>query len=91
MYKRQPYAAPGDPAQAGALAALDFEFRAALLQNHGPITAGTSLAAAVDAAVEIEEVAALLLGLGQHRPRLLAPAEIGELTAKYGTPWDAAA
>lgn len=84
-----PYAAPGDPAQAGALAALDFEFRAALLQNHGPITAGTSLAAAVDAAVEIEEVAALLLGLGQHRPRLLEPAEIRELTAKYGTPWDA--
>ncbi|MFR9728263.1 class II aldolase/adducin family protein [Saccharopolyspora sp. MS10] len=83
-----PYAAPGDPAQAELLEALDFDFRAALLQNHGPIASGRSLAAAVDAAVELEEVAALLLGLGQHVPRLLEPAEITALTTRYGTPWD---
>ncbi|GAB2685418.1 aldolase [Saccharopolyspora gloriosae] len=83
-----PYAAPGDPAQADVLEALDFDFRAALLQNHGPITSGATLAAAVDAAVEIEEVSALLLRLGSHRPRLLEPEQIRELTAKYGTTWD---
>ncbi|WP_129842018.1 class II aldolase/adducin family protein [Streptomyces sp. RFCAC02] len=85
-----PYAAPGDPGQAVRLEGMPGTFRAALLQNHGPIVAGTSLAAAVDAAVEIEEVAALLLLLGERERRLLAPEEIEELTGRYGSPWDPA-
>ncbi|MEU8150941.1 class II aldolase/adducin family protein [Nonomuraea sp. NPDC048901] len=85
------YAAPGDTAQAGALERLDFPFRAALLQNHGPIVTGSSMRAAVEAAVEVEEVCALLLLLGDREPRLLADAEIRELTGKYGTPWGAGA
>ncbi|MEV0388267.1 class II aldolase/adducin family protein [Nonomuraea sp. NPDC050643] len=82
------YAAPGDGAQAAALERLGFPFRAALLQNHGPIVAGPSIRAAVDAAVEVEEVCALLLLLGDREPRLLTAAEISDLTGRYGMPWD---
>lgn len=82
-----PYAPPGDVDQAGGLAELDFPFRAALLQNHGPITAGRSLAEAVDAAVELEEVSRLLLLLGETPARLLTDEETSHLAGAYGSPW----
>ncbi|GAB2935547.1 class II aldolase/adducin family protein [Streptomyces mayteni] len=83
-----PYAAPGDPAQAEALRALDFPFRAALLQNHGSLTAGPTLAGAVDAAVELEEATRLLLLLGPTAaPRLLTPSEATTLADRHGAPW----
>ncbi|WP_019544711.1 class II aldolase/adducin family protein [Streptomyces sulphureus] len=85
-----PYAEPGDAEQAEQMERLAFGFRAALLQNHGPVTAGVSLAKAVDAAVELEEVAGLLLLFGARAPRLLEPEEAGALAARYGTEWDAA-
>jgi 3-dehydro-4-phosphotetronate decarboxylase len=83
-----PYAPPGDPAQAAAVEARQGVFRAALLQNHGPIVAGVSMRAAVEAAVELEEVCALLLLLGDREPRLLADGEARELAARYGSPWE---
>ena len=83
-----PYAEPGDAGQAARMERLPFGFRAALLENHGPVTAGTSLAGAVDAAVELEEVAGLLLLLGARTPRLLAPHEARALAERYGTDWD---
>ncbi|MFJ9130462.1 class II aldolase/adducin family protein [Streptomyces sp. NPDC102340] len=82
-----PYAPPGDAQQAADLEQLPFPFRAALLQNHGPVVSGTSLTAAVDAAVELEETAALLLALGQSPARLLTTDETRVLADKYGTPW----
>lgn len=82
-----PYAPPGDPRQAAELEQLAFPFRAALLQNHGPVVSGTTVDAAVDAAVELEETAALLLSLGQLPARVLTPQEAQELAHKYGTPW----
>ncbi|MDF6022710.1 class II aldolase/adducin family protein [Streptomyces sp. JH34] len=82
-----PYAPPGDPDQAEALARLPFPLRAALLQNHGPVLAGPTMARAVDAAVELEEVSALLLSLGERTPRLLTPEEAGALAETYGSPW----
>ncbi|WP_428957289.1 class II aldolase/adducin family protein [Streptomyces sp. cg35] len=82
-----PYAPPGDVRQAAELERLTFPFRAALLQNHGPVVSGTTAAAAIDAAVELEETAALLLSLGQLPARLLTPQEAQELADKYGTPW----
>ncbi|WP_435137625.1 class II aldolase/adducin family protein [Actinacidiphila sp. bgisy144] len=83
-----PYAAPGDPGQAAGLEALPFPFRAALLANHGPVVAGADLAAAVDAATELEEVCALLLLLGESGQRLLTAPDIEELTTRYGSFWD---
>ncbi|MCA2224633.1 class II aldolase/adducin family protein [Nonomuraea aurantiaca] len=56
------YAAPGDATQASELERLDFPFRAALLQNHGPIVTGSSMRAAVDAAL-----------LGPAQPWAMAP------------------
>ncbi|SOD62640.1 Ribulose-5-phosphate 4-epimerase/Fuculose-1-phosphate aldolase [Streptomyces zhaozhouensis] len=82
-----PYAPPGDADQARGLADLDFPFRAALLQNHGPVTSGRDMAAAVAAAVELEETSRLLLLLGQHPHRVLTPAEATALAARYGSHW----
>ncbi|MFD6274782.1 class II aldolase/adducin family protein [Streptomyces sp. NPDC060209] len=82
-----PYAPPGDADQAEVLAGLPFPLRAALLQNHGPVLAGPTMARAVDAAVELEEVSALLLALGERSPRLLTPEEAGALAEKYDSPW----
>ena len=81
-----PYAPPGDADQAEALALLPFPLRAALLQNHGPVLAGPTMARAVDAAVELEEVSALLLSLGERSPRLLTPAEADALARTYDSP-----
>ncbi|AXG82159.1 class II aldolase/adducin family protein [Streptomyces paludis] len=83
-----PYAAPGDPEQARQLELLDFPFHAALLQNHGPITAGDTLARAVDAAVELEEVSRLTLLLKDTGPRVLTTEEAGALARRYGTVWE---
>ena len=74
--------------QAARLERLPFGFRAALLQNHGPIVAGVSMRSAVEAAVELEEVSALLLLLGEREPRLLRDAEIRDLTSRYDSVWD---
>ncbi|MEU0147381.1 class II aldolase/adducin family protein [Streptomyces sp. NPDC006288] len=82
-----PYAPPGDAAQADALEQLPFPLRAVLLQNHGPVLAGSTMARAVDAAVELEEVSALLLALGERSPRLLTSDEAGVLARKYDSPW----
>ncbi|NED96698.1 aldolase [Phytoactinopolyspora alkaliphila] len=82
-----PYAPPGDARQADDIEALDFPFRAVLLQNHGPVTAGTTMAGAVDAAIELEEASAILLSIGDRRPVLLPAEAVDELTRAYGSPW----
>ncbi|MFE6483166.1 class II aldolase/adducin family protein [Streptomyces sp. NPDC057757] len=82
-----PYAPPGDPRQATELEQLPFPFRAALLQNHGPVVSGPSVSTAMDAAIELEETAALILALGPLPARLLTNTEAGALAEKYGTSW----
>ncbi|WP_394437880.1 class II aldolase/adducin family protein [Streptomyces sp. SGAir0957] len=82
-----PYAPPGDAQQAADLEQLPFPFRAALLQNHGPVTAGPSLEAAIAAAVELEETSALLLTLGDLPARVLTREEARAMAEKYGMPW----
>jgi ribulose-5-phosphate 4-epimerase/fuculose-1-phosphate aldolase len=83
-----PYAAPGNISQGEHIDGLDFDFRAVLLQNHGPLTAGTSVQQAVDAIIEIEETAKLVLLLQERPTRMLNNAEIVELTRTYGTSWN---
>ncbi|MFJ4438049.1 class II aldolase/adducin family protein [Streptomyces sp. NPDC088923] len=82
-----PYAPPGDREQAERMRALPFPFRAALLQNHGPVVTGTSVQAAVETVVELEETAALLLSLGTRTPRLLTAEEARVLAHRYESPW----
>ena len=82
-----PYATPGNSSQGAYINSLDFDFSAVLLQNHGPLTSGTSVQQAVDAIIEIEEAAKLVLLLQDRPARLLDDAEIAELTRTYGTTW----
>lgn len=82
------YAAPGDPAQAERVRGSELRFHAALLQNHGSIAAGRTVAEAVDRAVEIEEAARVRLALGDRLDvRFLADDEVAELVERYGQPW----
>ncbi|GHH72494.1 class II aldolase [Streptomyces sulfonofaciens] len=82
-----PYADPGDAAQADAIEALRFPFRAALLQNHGSIAAGTTIHEAVETAVELEQTCAVLLSLGEKRFQPLEAAAVSRLAERYSSPW----
>lgn len=82
-----PYADPGDPSQADAIEALEFPFRAALLQNHGSITAGTTIHGAVETAIELEQACAVLLSLGGKPFQPLETAAVLRLAKRYSSPW----
>jgi ribulose-5-phosphate 4-epimerase/fuculose-1-phosphate aldolase len=82
-----PYADPGDPSQADVIEALEFPFRAALLQNHGSITAGTTIHGAVEAAIELEQTCAVLLSLGEKHFQPLGTAAVLRLAERYSSPW----
>lgn len=82
-----PYFAPGDPRQAGALADNPYVFNGALLANHGSITAMDGVEAALNAAVEIEEVAKSAVLLASAPYRELSEQQVVELTTAWGTPW----
>lgn len=79
-----PYFPPGDSRLAEAVRPLVGKHHAVLLANHGPVVAGTSLAAAAGAIEELEETARLFLLLQGHRTRPLTPAQVDELRAKFG-------
>ena len=79
-----PYFPPGDARLAEAVRPLVGKHHAVLLANHGPVVAGTSLAAASGAIEELEETARLFLLLQGHRVRHLTAAQVDELRAKFG-------
>lgn len=81
------YRAPGSPELGELLLGIPFEFHAALLQNHGQITSGTTLDAALDAAIEVEEAARIALVTAGQPRRLLDADEIAALTAAHGSNW----
>jgi ribulose-5-phosphate 4-epimerase/fuculose-1-phosphate aldolase len=74
-----PYFPPGDESLAKAVGALAGEHHAVLLANHGPVVAGSSLDAAVNAVEELEETAKLYLLLRGAKTRFLTPAQVAEL------------
>jgi 3-dehydro-4-phosphotetronate decarboxylase len=76
-----PYYRPGDLALAEAVRGFAGRHHAVLLANHGPVVAGASLAAAVDAIEELEETAKLYLLLRGAKTRFLTPAQVEELNA----------
>jgi 3-dehydro-4-phosphotetronate decarboxylase len=84
--KLLPYFPPGDPKLAAAIGDVAARHSAVLLANHGPVVAGTSLEAAVNAAEELEETAKLYLLLHQRPTRFLTSAQVAELTKKYPIP-----
>lgn len=78
-----PYFAPGDLALADAVRAKAGRHHAVLLANHGPVVAGTSLAAASDAIEELEATARLHLTLHGRACRCLTPEQVAQLKAKF--------
>ena len=78
-----PYFAPGDAALAEAVRGLAGRHHALLLANHGPVVAGTSLAAAADAIEELEATARLYLLLRHERRRALTAEQVAELRRRY--------
>ena len=78
-----PYYPPGDPSLADAVRKLAGGHHAVLLANHGPVVAGTSLTAAVNAIEELEQTAHLMLLLRGQKTRLLTAAEVAELNRRF--------
>jgi 3-dehydro-4-phosphotetronate decarboxylase len=78
-----PYFAPGDLQLAQAVRERADRHHALLLANHGPVVAGSSLAAAVDAIEELEATAKLFLLLRHEKVRCLTPAQVADLHERY--------
>jgi ribulose-5-phosphate 4-epimerase/fuculose-1-phosphate aldolase len=78
-----PYHPPGDPALAEAVRKLAGRHHAVLLANHGPVVAGDSLDAAVNAIEELEETAKLFLLLRQEKTRFLTPDQVAEVRRRF--------
>ena len=78
-----PYFAPGDMALGEAVGRLAAKHSAMLLANHGPVVAGSSLSAAVDAIEELEETARLYLLLHGRPTRYLSPEQIADLKRRF--------
>jgi ribulose-5-phosphate 4-epimerase/fuculose-1-phosphate aldolase len=74
-----PYFRPGDLALAEAVRGFAGKHHAVLLANHGPVVAGSSLDAAVNAIEELEETAKLYLLLRGAKTQYLTPVQIREL------------
>lgn len=74
-----PYFRPGDLALAEAVRGFAGRHHAVLLANHGPVVAGSSLDAAVNAIEELEETAKLYLLLRGAGTRYLTVAQVEEL------------
>lgn len=74
-----PYHAPGDAALEPLAEQVAADHHAFLLANHGPVVAGANLAAAADAAEELEETARLFLLLQGQRTRPLTTEQADRL------------
>lgn len=83
-----PYHPPGAAEQAADLRHLPLRCHGALLQNHGPVVAGDTVAQAVERAIEIETAARTRVLVG-HLPevRELSDVEAAHLAESYSRPW----
>jgi ribulose-5-phosphate 4-epimerase/fuculose-1-phosphate aldolase len=80
-----PYFPPGDESLAAAVGGLAGKHHAVLLANHGPVVAGTSLDAAVNAIEELEQTAKLMLSLRDSKVRHLSPEQVAELNRRFAS------
>lgn len=80
-----PYFPPGDVDLARAVREMASSHHAVLLANHGPVVAGSDLAAAVHATEELEETAKLFLTLRGMRTRPLTGAQAAEIRRRFPT------
>jgi ribulose-5-phosphate 4-epimerase/fuculose-1-phosphate aldolase len=80
-----PYYPPGDESLAEAVRKVAGKHHAVLLANHGPVVAGSSLDAAVNAIEELEQTAKLYLLLKGQPTRFLTPAQVAELNRRFAS------
>jgi ribulose-5-phosphate 4-epimerase/fuculose-1-phosphate aldolase len=78
-----PYYPPGDESLAEAVRKLAGTHHAVLLANHGPVVAGSSIDAAVNAIEELEQTANLMLLLRGHVARHLTVEQVAELNRRF--------
>ena len=78
-----PYHAPGDATLEPLAEATAANHRCFLLANHGSVISGIDLAAAADAAEELEETARLFLMLRDHKTAPLDDAQVEELRQRF--------
>ena len=78
-----PYYAPGDMALADAVRGFAGKHHAVLLANHGPVVAGSSLAAAADAIEELEATAKLYLLVRGMKVRCLDERQVADLRCRF--------
>jgi ribulose-5-phosphate 4-epimerase/fuculose-1-phosphate aldolase len=78
-----PYHPPGDATLVDAVAMRASKHAAILMANHGPIVAGSSLEAAVNAIEELEETARLFLLLRGDRSRWLSDDQVADLQRRF--------
>ena len=78
-----PYYPPGDASLADTVRKFAGKHHAVLLANHGPVVAGSSLTAAVNAIEELEQTAHLMLLLQGRRARLLTAEQVAELNRRF--------
>jgi ribulose-5-phosphate 4-epimerase/fuculose-1-phosphate aldolase len=78
-----PFFPPGDAQLAEAVRGYAHRHHAVLLANHGPVVAGSSLDAAVDAIEELEATARLHLLLRHERCRALTPEQAADVAARF--------
>jgi ribulose-5-phosphate 4-epimerase/fuculose-1-phosphate aldolase len=78
-----PYYPPGDESLAEAVRKVAGKHHAVLLANHGPVVAGSSLDAAVNAIEELEQTAKLMLLLDGRATRYLTRQQVAELNRKF--------
>jgi len=80
-----PYHPPGDESLAEAVRKLAGKHHAILLANHGPVVAGATLDAAVNAIEELEQTAKLMLLLRGQALRLLTPGQVANLNRRFSS------
>lgn len=80
-----PYHPPGDETLAAAVGRLAGRHHAVLLANHGPVVAGSTLDAAVNAIEELEQTAKVLLLLRGQAMRLLTAGQVAELDRRFSS------
>ncbi len=78
-----PYYPPGDESLAHAVEKLASKHHSVLLANHGPVVAGVSLDAALNATEELEETAKLFLLLRGSQTRPLTPTQVETLRRRF--------
>lgn len=80
-----PYHPPGGETLAEAVRKVAGRHRAVLLANHGPVVAGSSLDAAVNAIEELEQTARLVLLLRGQPVGLLSAEQVAEINRRFAS------